>query len=127
MTGPARAGVFVYAIDVERVARFYAGVLGLARRHARDDLVVLDGPDLQLVVNAMPAEHAAGIAIASPPRPRHGALRFFFTVDTLDAAATRARAHGGAVLDGRWPGPGFVAAQAMDPEGNVFQLREFRD
>jgi hypothetical protein len=28
------------------------------------------------------------------------------------------------VFDERWQGPGFAACNAMDQEGNVFQLRE---
>lgn len=124
MAGPARAGVFVYALDVERIAAFYAHVLGLARVHARADLVVLDGPDLQLLVLAMPP--MAGALTPAPDAPRAGALGFFATVDALADAAACAAQRGGRVLDGRWAGPGFTVARAMDPEGNAFQLREPR-
>ena len=128
MSGPARAGVFVYAKDLERVAAFYERLLGLRRLHARDEIIVLDGPDLQLLVHAIPAEYARDITIATPPvRRTNSAMKFFATVPSLADAAGVAAAAGGAVFDERWAGRGFVACNAMDPEGNVFQLREPAD
>ncbi|MGY4515299.1 VOC family protein [Lysobacter sp. HA18] len=125
MAGPARAGLVVYAKDLERVASFYERLLGMTRLHARDEIVVLDTPDLQLLVHRIPDEYAADIVITSPPERRADtALKFFFTVASLEAAACTAADLGGALFDERWSGPGFVACNAMDPEGNVFQLRE---
>ncbi|GAB1597091.1 VOC family protein [Lysobacter claricitrinus] len=125
MPGPARAGVFVYAKDLERVARFYENVLGMSRLHARDGIVVLESPDQQLLVHAIPERYAADIVIETPAvRREDTAIKFFFTVDSLDTAALVAAEGGGAIFDERWNGPGFVACNAMDPEGNVFQLRE---
>jgi predicted enzyme related to lactoylglutathione lyase len=124
MPGPARAGLFVYAKDLERVALFYEAVAGMARRHARGDLVVLESPDIQLLVHRIPPAIAAGITITSPPERRADtALKFFFTVPDLAQAAQQAAALGGQVFDERWDGPGFVACNAMDCEGNVMQLR----
>ena len=125
MSGPARAGLFVYAMDMERVARFYAAVAGMARLHVREDLVVLQSQDIQLLVHQVPADIGAEIVIVSPPvRREKTALKFFFTVpDLAEAGATAARL-GGEVFSESWRGPGFVACNAMDPEGNVFQVRE---
>lgn len=125
MAGPANEGVFVYAKDLARIAGFYASVLGLARVHATSDLVVLDGRSMQLIVHATPAAIAASIHIASPPlRRENTALKFFFTVPSLTEARERASALGGEVLEPIWTGPGFRVCNAVDPEGNVFQLRE---
>ena len=125
MSGPARAGVFIYARNLERLAAFYAQVLGMQRLHARDDLVVLDAPDLQIVLHAIPAAIAASIVIETPPVPReNSAYKFFYTVDGIDAARERATAAGGDVAQQRWSGPGFEVCNAIDPEGNIFQLRE---
>ena len=33
-------------------------------------------------------------------------------------------AHGGQLWEQSWLGPGFRVCNAMDPEGNLFQLRE---
>lgn len=124
MSGPARAGLFVYAVDAERIARFYEIVGGMRRLHAREELIVLQSADIQLLVHQIPAEIAAGITIASPPaRRENAALKFFFTVADLHAARSIAATLGGEVFNENWRGPGFVACNAMDPEGNVFQIR----
>ncbi len=120
------SGLFAYAKDLPRLAAFYESLLGFARIHAGEDLVVLEeSQGLQFVLHAIPAFIAEGIEIQSPPVPRdRAALKFFFTVPSLDAAAAPASALGGSVLRERWQGDGFVACNAVDPEGNIFQLRE---
>lgn len=125
MSGPARAGLFIYAKDLERLAHFYQSLLGMARAHATPDLVVLCSPDLQITVNAMPAHIAAQVEISSPPERRDSAAyKFFFTVPSLVQAAETAATLGGEVLPEQWRGPGFVVRNAVDPEGNIFQVRE---
>lgn len=121
------SGLFAYAKDLPLLAAFYESLLGFARIHAGDDLVVLEAEShgLQFVLHAIPAPIAQGIEIQSPPVPRdRAALKFFFTVPSLDAAASAALALGGSVQRERWRGDGFVACNAVDPEGNIFQLRE---
>lgn len=125
MSGPAPSGLFVYAKDIERVARFYESVLGLSRLHGSDELMILQGQSIQLVVHAIPAHIASTIRIPSPPHRREDtALKFFFTVPGIDATRTTAAAAGGEVFAEQWQGPGFIACNACDPEGNIFQLRE---
>jgi predicted enzyme related to lactoylglutathione lyase len=125
MPGPARAGLFVYAKDAERLATFYASVAGMVRLHATDELIVLDSADIQLLVHRIPAAIAAGIEITSPPQRREDtALKFFFTVPSIEAAKATATRLGGDVSGERWNGPGFVVCNAYDPEGNIFQVRE---
>ena len=125
MTGPAAEGVFVYAKDLERIAQFYAALLGLRRLHGDADRVVLAGTSMQLIVHAMPPAIAASVRIASPPTRRYDtALKFFFTVSSIAEARERAPALGGEVLTELWEGPGFRVCNAIDPEGNVFQVRE---
>jgi predicted enzyme related to lactoylglutathione lyase len=125
MPGPARAGLFVYAKDAERLATFYASVAGMVRLHATDELIVLESADIQLLVHRIPAAIAAGIAITSPPQRREDtALKFFFTVPSIEAAKATATRLGGDVSGERWNGPGFVVCNACDPEGNIFQVRE---
>ncbi len=125
MSGPARAGLFIYAKDLERLASFYQTLLGMSRAHAAPGLVVLRSSDLQITVNAMPAHVAAQVQIASPPVARdNAAYKFFFTVPSLQHAAQAASALGGEVLSEQWSGSGFVVRNAVDPEGNIFQVRE---
>jgi predicted enzyme related to lactoylglutathione lyase len=125
MSGPARAGLFLYAKDLQHLASFYEVVLGMSRVQPSADLVVLTSPDVQLVVHAMPPAIAESITITSPPQRReNSAMKFFFTVPTIDAAAAIVANLGGLVFPEQWAGPGFNVRNACDPEGNVFQLRE---
>ena len=125
MPTPARAGLFIYALRLERVAAFYESLLGMRRLHADSDHVVLHSADMQLIVQAIPPEYAQGITIGSPPERRtEQALKFFFTVASLDTARALAAALGGSLDTQAWTGPGFTACNAVDPEGNVLQLRE---
>ena len=125
MSGPAGAGLFIYAKDLERLAHFYQSMLGMARAHATPDLVVLRSSDLQITVNAIPAQIAAQVEISSPPKRRDdAAYKFFFTVPSLEQATKTAASLGGEVLAEQWRGPGFVVRNVVDPEGNIFQVRE---
>lgn len=125
MPGPARAGLFVYAVDAPRLAAFYEAVAGMRLLHQADGLWVLESPDIQLLVHAIPAPIAAQISLSSPPQRREDtALKFFFSVDSLAQTGPLIAQLGGELFAERWPGPGFTVANAMDPEGNVFQLRE---
>lgn len=125
MTGPARAGLFIYARELGRVAGFYESLLGMSRLHASAELVVLQSQDVQLVIHQVPDAVAAGIVIESPPRPRgECALKFFFSVSSIDAVRGIAADLGGQVLDTVYPGRGFIACNVVDPEGNIFHVRE---
>ena len=125
VSGPARAGLFLYAKDLERVAGFYAAVLGMSPVRPSGELIVLNSPDIQLVVHAIPPAIAESITITTPPQRREdSAMKFFFTVRSIAAAGKIATELGGMVFPEQWAGPGFTVCNACDPEGNVFQLRE---
>jgi catechol 2,3-dioxygenase-like lactoylglutathione lyase family enzyme len=62
MTSPARAGVYLYAKDLARLAAFYEAVLGMQAVRHSEELAVLDPPDVQLVVHAIPPAIAELIA-----------------------------------------------------------------
>jgi predicted enzyme related to lactoylglutathione lyase len=125
VTTPLPAGILVYAKDTDRLADFYRALLGLAEVHRGDGLVVLRAPGFEMVVHGIPAHIAAQIAITKPPELREeAALKFFFPVPGLDAAAATARSLGGRVFEDQWQGHGFVVRNGHDPEGNIFQLRQ---
>jgi predicted enzyme related to lactoylglutathione lyase len=125
MAGPARAGLFLYAKDLQRLAAFYEAVLGVSRTQPSEDLVVLTSPDVQLIVHAIPPAIAEAIIITTPPERReNSAMKFFFTVPSIAAAETIVSTLGGVVFPEQWAGPGFNVRNACDPEGNVFQVRE---
>lgn len=125
MWDSSRAGVVLYALDLERVATFYESVLSLERRAADAEHVALFSGDFQLVIHAIPAPIAATIVIKSPPEPREEtAIRLFFTVPSLSQAALTVAAWGGELFPHGWKGDGFRVRDGCDPEGNIFQLRE---
>jgi predicted enzyme related to lactoylglutathione lyase len=125
MPGPARAGLFIYASDKDRLSAFYQVVAGMRLLNVAPDLTVLESEDIQLLVHQIPKHIAAEITIQVPPlRRENTALKFFFTVPSLVVARNEAARLGGEVFTENWQGPGFVVCNAMDPEGNVFQVRE---
>lgn len=125
MTGPARAGVLIYAKDLARVSTFYERVLGARVLNADDEHRVIQSADAQLVIHAIPAPHADAVVVASPPEPREEqAIKPFFTVASLTVAERVAEECGGLVHGPIWPGPGFRARNVCDPEGNIVHLRE---
>ena len=125
MSVPARAGIFIYAKDPDRLSGFYQSVLGMTIAHRTDQMVVLRSPDLQLIVQAMPAQVASQVTITSPPQLRDSAaIKFFCTLPSLSAAQESARSLGGQILPEQWKGPGFVVRNACDPEGHIFQVRQ---
>ena len=98
----------------------------MRRLHADEHITVLESDDLQLVLHRIPPHIAADIVVTSPPQRREDvAMKFFLTVPDLDVAAERIAALGGTLFDDRWQGPGFTVCNAMDAEGNVFQVRRF--
>jgi predicted enzyme related to lactoylglutathione lyase len=127
VTGPAHAGAFTYARDIERVSAFYQRVVGLELRNASNDRHVLASPDFQLIVLPIPESELPAVPVTPVPvQPRPAAIKLFFTVPDLAAAAAVAESLGGAVFGTEYAGPGFRARNACDPEGNIFQLRELR-
>ena len=125
MPGPASAGVLIYAKDLTGLAHFYEQVLGMKELHRTAEIVVLESEALQLVIHAIPAAIAAQVHISNPPQRRENvALKFFVTVSSLADAQKLTASLGGQVFEDSWNGPGFVVRNAMDCEGNVFQLRE---
>jgi predicted enzyme related to lactoylglutathione lyase len=126
MSAPARAGAVIYAKNLEAISAFYEKLLSMARAYDGAEFHILESPDFQLVVHGIPPHIASEIVIQSPPIPRsETAIKLFFTTPSLAAARRDAPILGGAVFEETWDGPGFRACNACDPEGNIFQLREF--
>ncbi len=125
MTGPARAGGLLYAKNLEQVSQFYQSVLAMQRLYGDEEHVVLESPDFQFIIHAIPAHIAEHISISSPPEHRETTpIKLFFTVPSIQDARATALSLGGEVFEQSWEGPGFVVCNACDPEGNIFQVRQ---
>jgi len=124
--GAQRPWIAVYALDVDRVAAFYAAVLGLDVDDRADGYVVLASDDLEVAVVRIMEPFASEIVVADPPERREdSAVKASFVVPDLAAARRTAAEHGG-VVDGperEWEFRGFRAVDGHDPEGNVLQVR----
>jgi predicted enzyme related to lactoylglutathione lyase len=119
-------GAVLFAKDIERVARFYEGLLETGRVEQVPTAIVLRVAGFELIVHAIPEAAAAGLVLADPPaRRRASAHKLVLPVADLAAARARAAAHGG-LLDppaSEWTWRGFRACDGHDPEGNCVQLR----
>jgi predicted enzyme related to lactoylglutathione lyase len=126
MTNQPRLSAVFYAKDMDRVASFYAAVLGLAVGGRDEEHVWLASAELDLVVRQMSGAIAASINIAEPPvRRAHSAVKLVFFVRSIAVVRAAATAHGG-VLDAvakEWLFNGHQVWDGLDPEGNVIQFR----
>jgi predicted enzyme related to lactoylglutathione lyase len=122
------AGVVIYARDMARLAVFYAGLAGLVEVQRDHDFTVLERGAFQLVVVAMPSPIASRIVLSEPPRRRtETPIKPVFVVGDFDDLRDVVVRRGG-VLDPQgkaWQFGCWRVLDGHDPEGNVFQLREF--
>jgi predicted enzyme related to lactoylglutathione lyase len=126
-TGPGPLAGVVYALDVERLADFYADVVELRATDAGTGYAHLTAAGVELFLVAIPAEVAAGIEVTSPPQRRtETPIKLAFPTSDLARARTAAAARGGVVdpPERAWTFGGYLHCDGHDPEGNVFQLRE---
>ncbi len=125
-TPKSTAGLVVYAKDEQRVAAFYAALLGVDPTEVTPDFVVLESDALQLVVVRMPAEIVASVEVTDPPSVREDtALKPVFVVGDLDVARAAAAAAGGGIkpVEAEWRWGDGTVVDGFDPEGNVLQVR----
>jgi catechol 2,3-dioxygenase-like lactoylglutathione lyase family enzyme len=110
----------IFVKDVGSMVAFYRDALGLqVRDGASDSWAVLDAGGAALALHAIPTEIAAEIHIDVPPQARSATpIKLIFETDDLAAARTRLEALGAVLLPVRDP----RRCDALDPEGNVFQI-----
>jgi len=128
MPGSFAAGAVVYAKNAPALAAFYAAVVGLTQVHAESDHLVLEASGFQLVVLAVPAHIAASVLISSPPRRREETpIKLVFAVSSLAASRAAAQRLGGELnaAEREWEFQGARVCDGLDPEGNVFQVRQY--
>jgi predicted enzyme related to lactoylglutathione lyase len=119
-------GLLIYAKQCEALAQFYATVAGLQITHREPTLRRLEGAGVELLVHGIPDVIARDIRISSPPQRREDcALKLILSVPSLEAARLQIETLGGAWFAAEsWRDAESKVCNAMDPEGNVFQLRE---
>jgi predicted enzyme related to lactoylglutathione lyase len=82
---------------------------------------------MELSIVQIPEHIASGIEITNPPQVRSRTpIKLAFVVPSIDETLEAGRILGGRVEEGskRWQFRGHSIQDAIDPEGNQFQLRE---
>ncbi|UMZ14577.1 hypothetical protein I9018_13155 [Pseudomonas sp. MPFS] len=121
------AGFVLYSLDPQALARFYAALLGWPISDQQPDYLQLQHQGMELTLIQVPAAIAARIVLQDPPLPRSdSACKPVFWISDLDQARQRAASAGGRLYEPEreWPFKGARVCDGIDPEGNIFQLRQ---
>ena len=114
----------LYVKDLQRMKRFYSEMLGVqaANPDWTDAWATFDTGGARFSLHAIPAEIAKTIVIESPPTPREQqAVKLSFEVKDVESERARLESLGAQTVRRPWQKTG-EACDAVDPEGNVFQI-----
>ena len=114
----------LYVKDLERMKRFYGEMLGAMPTNElwTDAWATFETGGARFSLHAIPAEIAKNIEIASPPTPREEhPVKLIFEVKDVESECARLEYLGIQLVRRPWQKPG-EACDAVDPEGNVFQI-----
>jgi len=115
----------LYVKDLERMKRFYGEMLGASPTNQgwTDRWATFETGGACFSLHAIPAEIANRIEIESPPVPREEhSVKLIFETKDVELERARLESLGIQVLRRPWQKPG-EACDAVDPEGNIFQIR----
>jgi predicted enzyme related to lactoylglutathione lyase len=121
------AGAVLYAANAARLSAFYSALIGFRVLHADEEYVLLRFEAFELVVLTTAESRAAGAAVTQPPTRRtKAAFKPVFFVSSIASARALAGELGGNLNPStdEWRFQDFVVCDGVDPEGNVFQLRQ---
>lgn len=121
-----RIGAVLFVNDLDRIAAFYTDVLGLRETHRSSDHIVLESPGYEFVVHRAFGDEAKAVASSGPvPRRSQAAFKPVFFVPDLTRARGAVERRGGVMdpIERAWSFNGVTVCDAVDPEGNVIQLR----
>jgi predicted enzyme related to lactoylglutathione lyase len=124
MKPPRLAHVFVFTSDLERMAAFYAGALGLTRQNSSDAgfVIMRAAAGADVALHQVPPHILKLIDLQSPARWRDDtALKMSFETDDLDAQRQVILDHGGQAKE-PWSWENKRFCECTDPEGNVVQI-----
>lgn len=124
---PVPIHVVVYAKDLENLGHFYERVLGLHVGERARNYILLQGMGYELSIVAMPSETAARIHLQSPPVPLEDTpIKVSVLVPSIEDLRCLIAEAGGSLepAEEAWAWRGQLHLDGVDPEGNVFQLRQ---
>lgn len=114
----------LYVKDLQRMKRFYSEILGSTptNQDSTDVWATFETGGAGFALHAIPAEIAKNIEIKSPPTPRDAEpVKLVFEVKDVESERMRLESLGVQVLRRPWQKPGEMC-DAVDPEGNIFQI-----
>ena len=119
-------GAVLYAKLLAPMVDFYVNAIGFSMIKEDVDFAVLEANGFQLVILQAPQHIAEAITITSPPEPREETpvkLVFFAGINTV---RSRAEQYGGTMKlpAQEWKFQKMTVCDGIDPEGNIFQIRE---
>jgi catechol 2,3-dioxygenase-like lactoylglutathione lyase family enzyme len=115
--------VILFAKNMQKMTRFYRDGLGLAEvaSESSEGWTVLEAGGVRFALHEIPPSVASRIEIKDPPEVRAGTpVKAVFESPELSALCARLEAFGGQLLPQGSPG----RRDALDPEGNVVQLKQ---
>ena len=118
------SSAILYVKDLERMKLFYSQMLGASPTNQgwTDAWATFETGGARFSLHAIPADIAKSIVIESPPSPREQhAVKLVFEVRDVESERARLESLGVQLLRRPWQKPG-EACDAVDPEGNVFQI-----
>jgi predicted enzyme related to lactoylglutathione lyase len=127
MPDKQKAGAVIYAVNITRMGEFYSNVTGLHLTYTEAENMILESDGMQLVIVKIPQEIAVTIEIQSPPIRREDTpIKLVFPVPSIHNARSMAAKYGGELnsVEKEWGFQGCRVCDGLDPEGNVFQVRE---
>jgi len=128
MSAQPKAGAVLYAKNLAAVQSFYQKVTGLEVVLVEDAHVVLESSTFQLVILEIPEAIATSIIIDSPPKRRSETpIKLVFPVHSIIEARAASALFGGELnaSEHEWKYQACRVCDGHDPEGNVFQLRQY--
>jgi len=129
MSYESRTGAVLFAKSLDRIAEFYAAVLGLNEANRDDEHIVLESPGFQLVVHRILGDSSTTVETEEPAlRRATAAFKPVFFVPSIANVRHLAQSHGGVMepAEMEWSFNGIPVCDGLDPEGNVIQFREIR-
>jgi predicted enzyme related to lactoylglutathione lyase len=114
----------LYVKDLKRMRKFYGEILGAqpTNHELTDVWATFETGGCNLILHAVPAEIANSIKIDSPPTPREeDPLKLIFEVTDVESERARIESLGARTIRRPWQKP-REACDAVDPEGNIFQV-----
>jgi predicted enzyme related to lactoylglutathione lyase len=116
------SGAVLFVNDLPRMRKFYGDMLQARPVNAEDSYALFELNGSRFLLHAIAAEFAAHAGIASPPQAREGnPVKLIFSVHDVAAERSRLVAMGVTILPRPWQNP-EESCDAVDPEGNVFQI-----